>query len=109
MGILLIAALGVVDAHVGEHFQYGLFGGVPLQALMELHRLLNLCPDGLEGIEGGHGVLEDHSDLPAPDFQPVLVGAALRQVLTMIQDGTAVDRAVAIQQTHKGFDEHGFT
>ena len=107
VGVLLVAALRVVDAHVGEDLQHRLFGGWALQPLVELHGLLDLCPDGLQGVEGGHGVLEDHGDLPAPDLQPVLVVPVPGQVLAVIQDGAAVDEAVCVQQAHEGLDEHG--
>ena len=36
---------------------------------MESDRLLELLPDGLDGVECGHRVLVDHRDLTAPDLR----------------------------------------
>ena len=74
VGILLVAPLGVVNAHVAQHFQHGLVGILAFQTLMQLHGLLNLLADGFQRVQGGHGVLKHHGNLFAPDFQPVLVG-----------------------------------
>ena len=47
VGVLAVAALRLVDAHVLEHFQHGALGLGPAQALMQLHGLLDLLADGL--------------------------------------------------------------
>ena len=35
---------------------------------VEVDALRNLVPHGEDGVQGGHGVLEDHGDLLAPDL-----------------------------------------
>ena len=106
MRVLAVPALRVVDAHVGESRQHRPPGGVPLQALVEDHRLLDLSADGLEGVEGGHGVLEDHGDLPAPDGEPLLFRGVSGQVLSAVEDVPPGDIAVLVQQAHEGLGEH---
>ena len=107
MGILLIAALGVGNSHVGQQFEGALFcfgGGNFL--VVEGKSLLDLLADGLQGVEGGHGVLEDHGDALAADGDPFLFLLELGEIHPAVFDGAVVDPAVVVQKTHKGLGEH---
>ena len=73
VGILLEAHFRVGDADIPQVLEGLLPGGSALEALMELHGLHDLVADGLQGVQAGHGVLHDHGDLVAADFQPVLL------------------------------------
>ena len=64
---------------------------------MEHQRLIDLLAHGLGGVQGRHGVLEDHGDLLAPDRGPV-VFAQLQQVLALIDDLALCDPAGAVRQ-----------
>ncbi len=46
MGVLLVPALRVVNAHVGENLQHRLFRGRAVEILVQLHRLLELFANG---------------------------------------------------------------
>ena len=107
--VLLVPPPGVVDAHIRQNLQHGVVGCLALQALMQLHRLLNLFADGFQRVQGGHGVLKDHGDLPAPDGLPVLIGAEFGQIHAVVEDGAAVNKAVGVQKAHGALDEHGLT
>ena len=47
MRVLVKTLLGVGDAHIPQVFQRLLFGGLALEALMQLHGLHDLVADGL--------------------------------------------------------------
>ena len=98
------------------------------QALVQADGLADLRADGLERIEAGHGVLQDHADLLAAHAEPVLllfelgkvgidavlvlaveVGGALVLLHAVVADGALVDEAVAVQHSRKRFCEYGFT
>lgn len=106
MRILLVAALRVGDADLGQHLDGGLLGGLALQALMVLDALLDLLADFLQRVQAGHRVLHDHGDLLAAHAQPVLLGE-LGHVAALVQDGAAGDLTVDIQHTHEGLGEYG--
>ena len=112
MRVLVKTLLGVGDAHIPQVFQRLLFGGLALEALMQLHGLHDLVADGLQGIEAGHGVLHDHGDLVAAHLEPVFffgqLGEAdgLAVVGTVVINGAAGNGAVGVQQAHERFGEH---
>ena len=56
------------------------WSGFALEVLVETEGFLDLPADGLQGVEGGHGILHDHGDLPAADAAPVLFGLEGGQV-----------------------------
>ena len=56
------------DTHQFQHLLGPLHGGVFIQALMELQALGDLLPHGEHRVQGGHGVLEDHGYVLAPDL-----------------------------------------
>ena len=106
MRILLVAALRVGDADLGQHLDGGLLGLRALQALMVLDALLDLLADFLQRVQAGHRVLHDHGDLLAAHAQPVLLGE-LGHVAAFVHDGAAGDLTVDIQHTHEGLGEYG--
>ena len=69
---------------------------------MDEHRLCDLVADAHGRVEGGHGLLEDHGDLLAPDTtHPPLVGAD-----EVVVDAGQAHRAARVdvfgQQAHDG-------
>ena len=103
MGILLIAALGVGDTHVGQQLEGALFCfGSGNFLVVEGKGLLDLLADGLQGVERGHGVLEDHGDALAADGDPFLFLLELGEIHPAVFDGAVVDPAVIVQKAHEG-------
>ncbi|MNT87745.1 hypothetical protein D3C72_2281940 [compost metagenome] len=82
MGILHVAGITVGDAHHPEHFQTlaaRLVGGQPAV----LHQaFFNLAADPHRRVQGGHGVLENHADIPAAD-RLHLMGRLVGKVLAL--------------------------
>ena len=67
VGVGLHAALGIGDSHELQQPQ-GLAARFIRRELAVMHdRLHQLVADGVERIERGHRLLEDHGDLPATD------------------------------------------
>ena len=67
VGVLPDAAFRVGDADLGEEVD-GVFAGfVAGFAHMELDGFGELAVEGEDGVEGGHGFLEDHGHFGAPD------------------------------------------
>jgi len=60
--------------------------------LVEGDSLADLVPDGHEGIEAGHGVLEDHGDLVSADFSHFRDGK-FKEVVATEKGSTASDLA----------------
>ena len=106
MRILLVAALRVGDADLGQHLDGGLLSLRALQTLMVLDALLDLLADFLQRVQAGHRVLHDHGDLLAAHAQPVLLGE-LGHIAAFEHNGAAGDLTVGIQHTHKGLGEYG--
>ena len=107
MRILIIAALRIGDTHQLQHVDGLALGLAAAHALMQLDGLLNLHADLLQRVQAGHGILRHHGDLAAADGAPFLLGSKLGQILAVIQDGAAGDRAVFIQHAHKALGKHG--
>ena len=63
--------------------------------------LHDLVLDPVNRVEGGHGLLEDHGDLVAPDGLHLLFGH-LGQVLAVEQDLAVADPAGLFDKTHDG-------
>ena len=73
------------NAHPFEHFQ-GTVQGVPgRKLLMEPDRFGYLVADGVDRVEGGHRLLENHGDPVAADFAH-LIGGKFQQVLPLEQN-----------------------
>ena len=121
------------DTHQAEHF-LGLGPGLLLSSAGDMDQgdLVELLTDGEHGIQGGHGFLEDHGDLLAPDAVdlmdghfgdvvdlflglvfpcPVLDGIAVLiffVFLAVEADGALHDlTAGALDQAHDGHGGHG--
>ena len=105
--ILMITALRFADADLAQQLEDAFLRFLSVYTLMELDGLLDLISDGFQRIEGGHGILHDHGNFAAADFQPVLIGLQLCQVLTVIKNGSAGDMPVRGVQPHERVDEDG--
>ena len=72
----------------------------------------DLCPDGLQRVQAGHGVLHDHGDLAATYPQPVLFGSEVRKAQRLavrhavVINGAAGNGAVGIQQAHEALGKN---
>ena len=108
VGILVIAALGVADAHLGQNFIHRFFCGVPVDVLMQLHRLPNLPADGFQRVEAGHGILQHHGDAMATQGAPLRIGLELGKVLAVIENFAALHIAVGIVEAHQALDKDAF-
>ena len=107
--ILVETSRGVADAHP-LHDLDGLLLGLRLgDALMLFDDLGDLGADGPDGVQRGHGVLEDRGDLGAPDTFPILIGLQLGQILAMEHNGAVGDGAVGLQHAGEGLGEHRFS
>ena len=100
VGILIQTGLGGGDAHQLEQFN-----GPPalllLGQLLPLKGLVHLAADAQHRIEGGHGLLEDHGDLLAPDFLQLPL-AHFGDVRPLVADFAAGDPAGLLQQAQDG-------
>ena len=68
---------------------------------MEPQALGELTADGQQGVEGGHGLLEDHAHLLAPE-RVALLGGHGGELLTVQFDAARDHPAVVGQQVHDG-------
>ncbi|MCY1222358.1 hypothetical protein D9M72_344480 [compost metagenome] len=92
--------LRIREFHQLQHPQGTLFGLLRGNLVVEPHRLHNLRPHGVHGVEGGHRLLEDHGDILAADLAYVgCVGS--EQFLTGEPDA-AGHPAVAGQEAQEG-------
>lgn len=89
MGVFGEAAAGIGDADIFE----GLFGDVDGlfsgDVLMEENGFEDLVADGVDGVEAGHGFLEDHGDFVAADGAHCFF-VVVEEVLALEVDGAAV-------------------
>ena len=126
MRILLIAALRIVDAHVAHDLENSLLQLLAAQPLVQANGLADLRTDGFERVQTRHGVLKDHANLFAADFEPILFLLELGQIHiiavavlagersgnarilidSIITDGASVDKAVAVEQADQVFVQH---
>ena len=67
MRILSQPLLGIGDTHHSQQLDSAEVCISCTHSEMELQRLYDLKPDRQDRIERGHGLLEDHGDLPASD------------------------------------------
>ena len=133
VGALQLDVLGLKGAEVLAHGpDLGGFGGVvlrdrafhrllqilqhavqvvailPLTGLaLEDHGLRELLADPNDGVQGAHGILEDHGDLVAADLVEVLL-RDLQKILAVIDDLAALDDGVAREYAQDGFGGYGF-
>jgi len=103
--VLTSALLGSWDPNAVEHLD-GLLHPLLLGDLL-------VCADGLrdlhahpvEGVEGGHRVLEDHADLGASDLLDLVVGHP-EEVLALEQDLALDDRRPRAREPHDRQETH---
>jgi hypothetical protein len=67
--------------------------------------LHDLVADLVEGMEGGHGVLEDHADLGTTDLLHLLLGL-LEEVPSLEDDLAAHLGRLPVDQAHDGEERH---
>ena len=93
MGILLHPFLHIVDAHQLQHL-HGAFGGVLLGdgLVVGLQGLNELVAHRVDGVEAGHGVLENHGHLVSPEVGHLILGKG-QHVLALKGNGPADDLA----------------
>jgi hypothetical protein len=72
VGVVVGALLGLRDGYPAQHVDGLVHGLAPRDALMQSDRLADLASDGVERIERGHRLLEDHRDLVAADLLHLL-------------------------------------
>ena len=101
MRILLVAALRLADADIGQKLINCLLRFLTVQVLVKLHGFLNLVADGLQRVQGGHRILHDHRDLPAADLSPVLIGVKPCQLPAVVGNAAAGDPSVCRIQAHQ--------
>ena len=107
MGILLEAAGRIVYSYQFQHLLRFLSG------LFFTH--LVVCGDGfhdlvshrIDRIEGGHGILEDHSAVSSAEILHLL-GSIFGDVLTLEQYFALCDMAVSVQDLHDGIGRDRF-
>ena len=80
------------DPHEPQHLVGAVPDLPPLQVRVQGDHLHDLLLDGHDGVQGGHGVLEDHGDLAAAHVAPLRV-RHLSDVLPLEQDLAARDLA----------------
>ncbi len=74
VGIGIEALGGGADADTVERFDGQLAGLGGAEVLVELDGFDDLIADGKDGVEAGHGLLEDHGDFVAADFAHLSLG-----------------------------------
>ena len=72
------------------------------------NRFGHLVADGIDGVEGGHGFLEDHGDLVAPDVVH-LPFCLFQQILSVQKDFSFHHAAGIFQKLHDGHGGHALT
>ena len=87
-GVVIQPAPGVRDPDLLEKLTCPGVGGAPGQAKVHFQGLGELAPDAEDGVEGGHGFLEDHSDVPA--------AAASHTVLAELEEVFAFEQHLAV-------------
>ena len=100
---VLLHPLGhVVDAHQLQHL-HGPLGGVGLGDFLVVgpQGLDELVAHGVNGIEAGHWVLENHGHLAAPEGGHLLLAEG-QDIPALEGDGTADDLAGGLEQAHDG-------
>src|SRR3990172_12931831 len=79
------------------------------QALVQAHRFRYLVTDGVNRVERGHGVLENHGDNSSPE-SPHLFPGKLNQVFALHDYFTADDFSGGFgEKTENGEASDGFT
>ncbi len=101
MGILLHAQLGLVDADLRQKLHGALFCRVVRQIQMHQHGFHQLAFDGLQRVERGQRILEDHADAPASNLA-LLRGRERIDALAVQQHRAARQAAGRFEQADDG-------
>ena len=105
MGILVHPFVHVVDAYQREDLLNLGEGVLFLHFFMDKQRLGQLLADGIDGVQAGHGVLEDHADLCSAEL-PFFFLAHGQNVLTFEGDGAFHHPPGRLEQAHNGIGLH---
>jgi hypothetical protein len=90
VGIAVDTLFGCGNSNQLEHLDRLCQGFPPRHALVQSDCFDHLCRNSQEGIEAGHGVLENHGDVVAPKMAKLTFGE-LQDVLSLEQDLTSDD------------------
>src|ERR1051325_9232163 len=99
MWVVVGAACGVWDGDFAHGFDGGLARLPAVEPAVETERLRYLLADGVDGVERGHRVLEDHRDVVAANLPHALFGRG-QKVLAREQNLAPDDAARRAYQTH---------
>ena len=103
---IVVDPLGRVrDAHLGQQFDGPGLGGLLRDVLVGPDRLGDLPPDGVDGVQRCHRVLEDHRDAGAPHLGELLLLQA--EELTAFEADGAPDLGARGEESHAGQRGHG--
>ena len=105
VGVLLESRLRVGNLHALQKLQRRPARLGLAHAAMDAQRLGDLILHRVEGIQAGHGILEDHADLVAAHLAE-LAHAHLRHLALIEADGIGGDVRVVGKQAHDGHHGH---
>src|ERR1051325_646784 len=100
MWVVVGAACGVWDGDFAHGFDGGLARLPAVEPAVETQRLRYLLADGVDGVERGHWVLEDHRDVVAANLTHSVFGRG-QKVLAAEPDLAAHDAARRAYQSHQ--------
>ena len=107
-GILLHPLFRLVDVHQLQHFHSPVIGLMLVAVGVQEDCLHQLVPDGIGGIQGGHGVLENNGNLVAADVLHFLFGNT-HQLFAVYLNGAGDNLAGFFQNLHNGIGGDGLT
>ncbi len=103
MGIAFVPLLRLRNPYLCKKLQHGLFCLFPGNILMVLKKHLgHLLSHGNQGIQGGHGVLEDHGDLFAAYLAHPLPGRSYQLFAVKADGGTLLNPGRIRKQMQDG-------
>ena len=103
VGIAVENLLGAGEEHLLEKFDNAVlevFRVLKVLREVRTEHLHHLCAAFLYGVEGGHGLLENHRDATAADVAELLLGEG--EEFIAVEFGTTADGGVSGQQSHEG-------
>ena len=108
MGILFQSAARLIDADQFQHLP-GLFVGLFLADILVMgpDGLCDLVAHRINGVQAGHGILEDHGTVLAAEVFH-LFGCIICNIFTFEKDLALGNMAVAVQDLHDGIGGNGF-
>ena len=107
VGVVHQNLLRTGDFDLSEHLQSSFVHLSFIEIGMEAKRLIDLLPDGVHGVQGGHGFLKDHGDLFTAELAQLRLrergNLHLRAVLTLKADRTALADGEGVREkAHNG-------